>query len=667
MLSRLAQFTGRRPRAATLAVMLALVAALGSALTFGGTFKDDFSVPGIESQQAQDLLEQCFPAQSGTQATVVFAGPLDRPAIASSLDRIREQPHVASVDPLRISDDGKTAYATVSYDREAADLDASTREGLEDATAGLDAALSGEVIDGAATGGFPVGELIGLAIAVVLLVAVLRNLRAARNALGAAFAGIGFGFAALVWLAAATDVPGLAPTLAGMLGLGAGIDYALLLAARQQEELRHGRSPLEAAMRANATAGHSAVVAASIVLVSISGLLVTGIPFVGRAGIAAGLVVLACAVTCVVLLPARFVRGGERLLPRGERAAKPSRAPWATRRPWAALVGAGLITVALAVPAAGLELGQPDDRNLGTDATQRVAYDRLAEGFGPGAGGPLVVAVDGPPAAAERLSRQIAADPEVAEVAPPAANKARDAAVITVIPKHGPQDEPTRALVERLRDRVIPDSGARAYVGGRTARFGDEAEKIASRIPVFAAAVVGLSLLLLLVAFRSWRISVLSAVFNLASIAAAYGVVTLAFQTSTGASLLGVEQQPVVPYVPLFMFAILFGLSTDYNVFLLSRVREEWSRHADHRAAIAAASAGTRRIITAAGGIMIAVFMGFATDPDPVIKMTGLGLATAVLVDVTLVRLFMAPAALTLLGDGLWPGRRAAKLREQMA
>ena len=206
-----------------------------------------------------------------------------------------------------------------------------------------------------------------------------------------------------------------------------------------------------------------------------------------------------------------------------------------------------------------------------------------------------------------------------------------------------------------------------AYVGGRTARFGDEAEKIASRIPLFAAAVIGLSLLLLLAAFRSWRISVLSALFNLASIAAAYGVVTLAFQTATGASLLGVEQQPIVPYVPLFMFAILFGLSTDYNVFLLSRVREEWNRHAGHREAIAAASAGTRKIITAAGGIMIAVFLGFATDPDPVIKMTGIGLATAVLVDVTLVRLLMAPAALTLLGESLWPRRRRASVRPALA
>ena len=246
-------------------------------------------------------------------------------------------------------------------------------------------------------------------------------------------------------------------------------------------------------------------------------------------------------------------------------------------------------------------------------------------------------------------------------------NEAGDAAVITVIPKHGPQETATRDLVDRIRESVVPASGAQAYVGGRTARYGDEAAKIASRIPLFAATVVGLSLLLLLIAFRSWRISVMSAVFNLASIAAAYGVITLAFQTETGASLLGVEQQPVVPYVPLFMFAILFGLSTDYNVFLLSRVKEEWGRHSDHRTAIATACGGTKRIITAAGAIMIAVFMGFATDHDPVIKMTGIGLASAVLVDVTLVRLFMAPAALTLMGDKLWPAAGSERARHSRA
>jgi RND superfamily putative drug exporter len=679
LLSRIASFVGRRPRIATLVVLLGITAVIGGAVAVGGSFKDDFTVPGIESQKAQDLLEQRFPAQSGTQATVVFSAKddLDRSAVDTALATIAKQPHVVSVDDPRVSDDGRVAYATVSYDQTATDLDAKARERLEDATAklpdaGVAVAMSGEPIDGAATGGFPVGEVIGLVIAMLLLVAVLRSLRAARNALGAAFAGIGLGFGALLWAAAATDVPGLAPTLAGMLGLGAGIDYALLLTARQQEELRAGRSPVEAAQRANATAGHSALTAAGIVLVSISGLLVTGIPFVGRAGVAAGLVVLACAIVCVVLLPARFARGGRKMLPRRERAesapatTRATRAPWATKRPVLALVAAGAIIVALAAPAIGLELGQPDDRNLTPDTTQRQAYDRLAAGFGAGVNGPLVVAVslsDGANAESlAPLTKQIAADREVADVTAPTLNQAGDTAVITVTPKHGPQDENTRALVDRLRQNVIPaaldDTGATAYVGGRTARYGDEADKIASRIPLFAAAVVGLSLLLLLVAFRSWRISLLSAVFNLLSIAAAYGVVALAFQTATGASLLGIEQQPVVPYVPLFMFAILFGLSTDYNVFLLSRVREEWDRHTSHRAAIAAASAGTRKIITAAGAIMIAVFLGFATDPDPVIKMTGVGLATAVLVDVTLVRQFLAPAALTLLGDRLWPRRR---------
>ena len=681
LLSSIAALVGRRPRLATAAILLSLTLLIGGAVAAGGAFKDDFTVPGIESQRAQDLLEQRFPAQSGTDATLVFSadtGTLAKREINTALAKIADQPHVVSVDDLHLSKDGKTAFASVGYDRTAEKLDASARERLEDATAGLKksgtgVAMSGEPIDGAATGGFPIGELIGLVIAIVLLIVVLRSLRAAGNALFAAFAGLGLGFGALMWAASATEVPGLAPTLAGMLGLGAGIDYALLLASRQQEELRAGHEPVEAARRANATAGHSALTAAGIVLVSISGLLVTGIPFVGRAGVAAGLVVLACAVMCVVLLPARFARSGRRMLPRRERdvtqAPRPARAtkaPWATRRPGLALAAAAAVTVALAAPAAGLELGQPDDRNLSTDATQRQAYDRLSAGFGAGVNGPLAVAVtlpeDGARPALQRLEKGIAADREVASVAAPVVNRAGDTAVITVTPQHGPQDDATRELVDRLRAETIPaalqGTGARAYVGGRTARFGDEAEKIASRIPLFAAAVVGLSLLLLLVTFRSWRISLLSALFNLLSIAAAYGVVALAFQTETGASLLGVEQLPVVPYVPLFMFAILFGLSTDYNVFLISRVREEWSRHTDHRAAIAAASAGTRKIIAAAGAIMIAVFMGFATDPDPVIKMTGIGLASAVLVDITLVRMFMAPAALTLLGDRLWPEKR---------
>ena len=353
LLSLIASAAARRPRIATLLVLIGLVGCIGGAVAVGGAFKDDFTVPGIESQKAQDLLEQRFPAQSGTQATLVFSGAdLAKGKIGSALKDVERQPHVVSVDKLRMSEDGRTAYTTVSYDQTATDLDASAREKLEEATAGLPksgirVAMSGEPIDGAATGGFPIGELVGLGIAVLLLIAVLRSLRAAGNALFTALAGVALGFGALLWAASATDVPGLAPTLAGMLGLGAGIDYALLLSARQQEELRRGRTPVEAAKIANATAGHSAITAAGIVLVSISGLLVTGIPFVGKAGVAAGLVVLACAVMCVVLLPARFGRSGTRMLPRRDRKERTERAvkaPWATKRPIFALLAAGLVT-----------------------------------------------------------------------------------------------------------------------------------------------------------------------------------------------------------------------------------------------------------------------------------------------------------------------------------
>ena len=324
LLRRIASLAGRFPRLTTLAVLLAVAALAAGAIASGGAFEDDFTVPGIEAQKAQDLLDARFPAQAGAQATVVFHGELDGGALTPAIERIERLPHVEAVEEPQLSADGRTAFTTVTYDRPADELGGESREELETATegAGVQVELAGEVIDGSSTGGFPIGEVAGLAIAVLLLIVVLRSLRAAGNALLAAFAGIGLGFGILLWASTVTEIPGLAPTLAGMLGLGAGIDYALLLSARQQEELRAGHPPLEAARRANATAGHSALTAAGIVLVSIAGLIVTGIPFVGRAGVAAGVVVLACALTCVILLPARFARLGVRALPRRERRAR---------------------------------------------------------------------------------------------------------------------------------------------------------------------------------------------------------------------------------------------------------------------------------------------------------------------------------------------------------
>lgn len=693
-LRTLARATTRRPRATAVALLLLLVTAIGAGMAAGGAYVDDFTVPGIESQRAQDLIAERFPGQRGDSATVVLtaeAGTLrsdDRPAaIARAMARIGEHPHVTSVeDPLspgHLSQDGRTAFATVNYDEDADTLKAEPRERLEQATepleaAGVQVAMSGQIVDAGNEGALPVGEIAGVLLALVLMLAVLRSVRATLASLLTALLGVGLGFALLGLAASGIDVPSLAPTMAAMLGLGAGIDYALLSAARHQEELRAGRDPAGAAVRTNETAGHSAVTAAGIVLVSISGLLVTGIPFVGKVGVAAGAMVLVTSLVAVVLLPPLFAAAGRKMLPRRDRAAAATPAPdapdaddddairpgVAIRHPRVALLLGTLVSLALIVPAAQLSLGQPDNGNLPESETQRQAYDRLATAFGPGFNGPLIVTVDAERGgdarpAATALREAIAAAPGVASVPEPAFDPDGDAALLTVFPRTSPQDDRTNDLVRDLREQTIPaalrGSETTALVGGYTARLVDEAQRISERLPTFALVVVGLSLLMLAVTFRSLKVAILSAVFNLVSIAGAYGVIHLLFQTQTGADLVGVDVQPVVPYVPLFMFAILFGLSTDYNVFLLSRVREEWKRRGGHVApAVAVASARTRWTITTAGAIMIAVFLGFATDPDSTIKMSGLGLASAVLVDVTLVRLVLMPASLTLLGDRLW-------------
>ena len=678
-LRSLAVLTTRRPRISIAVLLLLLVATIGVTSSAGGEYVDDFTVPGIESQKAQDLIEQRFPGQGGDSATIVLTGSLPgaEPAIDAAMARIEGQPHVTSVEgPLsagHVADDRRTAFATVSYDADADDLGAAPRERLEAATApladaGVDVAMSGRVIDAGNEAKLPVGELAGVLVAMVLLLVVLRSARAAFASLLTALFGVALGFGLLALAASGVDIPSLAPTMAAMLGIGAGIDYALLSASRYQEELRAGRDRKEAAIRTNATAGHSAVTAAFIVLVAISGLLVTGIPFVGKVGVAAGVMVLVTSLVAVLLLPPLFAAAGRKMLPRRERARSPERVVeppvrdgFAVRRPRTALLAGAVVAAILCVPAASLTIGQPDDGNLAADQTQRQAYDRLAAAFGPGFNGPLVITIDGDVRAADQVREAVAAVPGVASVGEPAINEARDAALLTVYPRSSPQDDATAQLVEQLRDETIPraveGTQASALVGGYTARLVDEADRISARLPVFALTVVGLSLLLLALTFRSLKVAALSAVFNLVSIAAAYGIIHLLFQTGAGASLIGVDVQPVVAYVPLFMFAILFGLSTDYNVFLLSRVREEWQRLGHVAPAVARASARTRRTITSAGAIMIVVFLGFTTDPDSTVKMAGFGLAAAIFVDITLVRLLLAPACLTLLGDRLWARR----------
>jgi RND superfamily putative drug exporter len=417
-----------------------------------------------------------------------------------------------------------------------------------------------------------------------------------------------------------------------------------------------GDSVEHSARVANSTAGTSVIAAGAIVVVALAGLLSTGIPFVGRMGVGSAIVVASVAVGAVTVLPTLMGAFARRLRPKRPETVAPSKAfeRWAqfiVGRPRAAAAAGTLLLVVLALPVLGLRLGMPDDGNDAGGTTTRVAYDRLAEGFGPGFNGPLVLAADGSDAAAlARVKDAAEKTPGVAFVSDPTPSPRGDAATLTVIPATSPQDPQTSELVTRLRETTLPaatrGSGTHVYVGGAVAMLDDMATKIGSRLPLFIALVIGLSIVLLMAVFRSIWVPLVSAAFNLLSILAAYGVVVAVFQNGLDV--------PIVSFVPLFMFAILFGLSMDYNVFLQSRIREEYLRGATPEQSVTRALARVGRIILAAGAIMTSVFLGFVGDPDVVVKTIGLGLASAILIDVLIVRMIVAPAVMTLLGDRAW-------------
>jgi RND superfamily putative drug exporter len=672
----------------SLAIVAVALVALGLAAgAAGGSFVDDFRTPGTESQAAMDVLDKRFPAASGDTANVVFAvesGTLRRSerraAIERTVEEIRAQPHVTGApnpfakDSGQLSENARIAYVPVQYDDTASALGKEPGKRLAQVSelgdrAGLEVSRNGPVVDQAEQATAPVGELIGVAVAIIVLTLVFGSVAAMALTLISALIALGGGLLLLQFASAFADFPSFAPTLGVMLGLGAGIDYALLIVGRYREQLASGDSVGHSARVANATAGTSVVAAGAIVVVAIAGLLATGIPFVGQMGIGSAIIIAMVAVGAVTVLPTLMGAFARRLRPKRPEHVEPSQrfARWAgmiTRRPLAAAIAGTLVLVLLAVPFASLRLGQPDDGNDPAGSTTRVAYDRLAEGFGPGFNGPLVLAAttpaDGPGKTTLSQVRQaVAQDPDVAFVSPAQPSPDGDAAVLNVIPKSSPQDERTTELVDRLRDDVLPGatrgSQVQVYVGGATATLEDLANKIADRLPIFIAMVVGLSVLLLMAVFRSLWVPLVSAALNLLSIAAAYGVVVLVFQDGVGSSLLGVDGEvPIVSFVPLFMFAILFGLSMDYNVFLQSRIREEHIRGAGPQQSVVRAMARVGRIILAAGVIMTSVFLGFVTDPDVVVKTIGLGLAAAILIDVLVVRMVVAPAVMTLLGDRAW-------------
>ncbi|GGU96108.1 membrane protein [Kitasatospora herbaricolor] len=677
LLGRLGGAAAARPWRTLVAWLLLLTAAFALALTVGGTPRDSYRVPGTPSQAGADLLAERFPEMSGAGARVVVH---DRDGarvpdavlgeLTGRLTGLRGTPIVA---PPVFSQSGDTALIALTYRIPVTSFEGS--EGLDALRAaaepversGLQVEFGGQLPENFSA---PSGtaEAIGIVAALIILVLALGTVVSAGLPLIVALAGLGLGSALVYLLAAVTDISATAPTVATMVGLGVGIDYALLLVSRHVEGLRKGLTPQRAAAEATATAGSSVVVAGSTVLVSLLGLKLAGLATYSSFGYATFVVVGAVMLASLTLVPALCSLAGPRLLRRAERrgAGKPAAGPagptrterWARligRRPVAAALTSLVVMLALAAPMLAMRTWPQDAGIQAESNTTRKAYDLVTAGYGPGANGPLLVTVDLRKVAAAELpaiAARLQADPGVAAVAPALLNGAGDAAVVAVQPRTGPQDTETRHLLDRMRAGLLPQG---AEVTGVVAVFADISDRLASRLWVVVPFVVALSLILLTLLFRAPVIALKAAAMNLLSVAAAYGVMTAVFQTDAGAGLLGLPHSvPVSSWVPILMFTVLFGLSMDYEVFLLSRVREDWLATGDARGSVERGLSATGRVISSAAAIMVAVFIGFAIDPDVTVKMMGVGMAAAVLVDATIVRLVLVPATMTLLGRANW-------------
>jgi putative drug exporter of the RND superfamily len=510
----------------------------------------------------------------------------------------------------------------------------------------------------------------------VLLIA-FGSVVAAGLPIAIALVGLGISSAGLIALLAnVIDVPDWTTAVSGLIGIGVGIDYALLVLTRFRSAMHNGKDRHDAIVESVSTAGRSVVIAGATVVIAVLGLMLTGLPYMYGVAISASLAVLVVMLASITLLPALLSYLGPRvdrlrlpLLGRTLKAEGNGESPAARwshtvqRHPWVAAIAGAAILLALAAPALGMRLGFPDAGNDPPDTMTRQSYDLNTEGFGPGTNGPLVIAAELPDRSAssdiDQFAQTLRRTDGVSFVPDPEINDQGDAAIVTVIPEGSPQDEETEDLVKNLRDDVVPgalaDTGITAHVGGVTAALEDQSEYVVDKMPVFIAGVVGLSFLLLLVAFHSPLISLKAGIMNLLSVGAAYGVMTLVAQGGAVGELIGIDHEvPIAPFMPVMMFAILFGLSMDYEVFLISRIREEYLKDGDTRRAVADGLAKTARVITAAAAIMVVVFLAFVTAQDTFLKLFGIGLASAIFLDATVVRMVLVPAVMQLLGDRNW-------------
>jgi RND superfamily putative drug exporter len=670
-----------------LLIVVAVIALSGVA---GGKFADTFTIPGAESQKAVDLLQEKFPSQAGDSATAVFyadAGVND-PAIKARIDKFvadaAQLPEVVGVvspydNPSAISADGKYAYATVQYDKQASEVKLDNAKKFvklvdDSGGDGLTVEAGGPIVGNTEFSFGGTAELIGVAAAMIILLIAFGSVVAMGVPIITALIGLAIGIMGTVLAANFWDMSTFTVSFISMIGLGVGIDYSLFIVTRFRQALASGASVEDAAARATDTSGRAVAFAGTIVAIALLGLLAMGIPFVGALGIAAAIVVITAVLIAIGMVPAVLGALGHKI----DRLKVPGLSHghdsdtngiwfrWSRhvqKRPWIFGGAALIVLVALAIPFFSIELGASDEGNNPKELHTRRSYDLLSAGFGPGFNGQFIIALEQDGGinqeTVNKLTTALESTEGVVAVSPPVINEAGDTAVITLIPSTSPQDSATTKLAKHLRNDVIAPTldgtGLNAYVGGITAANIDISDKIGSRMPLFFLIVIGLSFLVLMVVFRSVVIPVKAGILNLLSIGGAYGVVVAVFQKGWGAGIIGVEKQgPIESFLPMMLFAILFGLAMDYEVFLLSRIHEEYlhTKKASH--SIELGLGLTARVIIAAATIMMAVFFSFALEDMRVIKEFGLGLGVAILIEATLIRMFLFPAVMEILGDKAW-------------
>ncbi|MFF7309940.1 MMPL family transporter [Streptomyces sp. NPDC008137] len=695
-MAALARWCVQRRLVTVLLWLLACAGVAAGAAVAGSAYSNDYQVPGTESGRATELLHEGFPQLGGDSDTVVWhtASGTVRSAdveqtMTRTLDRIENLPGVASVtSPYdgpgtgRVSADARTAYATVTFDDRAEDIDQGEARAVVDTaksaeTDGLQVELGGSAVALTQSSGGHLAEIVGVVVAAVVLFLAFGSLAASLLPIATALVGVGTAYAGIVLLGHAMTVADFAPMLGMLIGLGVGIDYALFIVTRHRRGLKRGLPVTEAATNAVATTGRAVVFAGATVCIALLGMLILRLSFLNGVAIAASLTVVLTVAASVTLLPALLSLIGMRALSRRERRRLAEHGPepelptgFAAR--WSAFVerhpkvlgAVALVVMAvLALPTFSLHLGTSDQGNDPKAATTRQAYDLLADGFGPGVNGPLtlVTKVDGADdkLALDNLDGTLRVTDGVASVTPVTFDSGGHTAYLTVVPESSPQSKQTSDLVDRLRGEVLPRAEAGTsldvQVGGMTAGYDDFADVIVSKLPVFVGVVIGLGCLLLLLAFRSIGIPLKAAAMNVAAVASAFGVVVAMFQWGWGSELLGLGSAgPIEPFLPVIMVSVLFGLSMDYQVFLVSRMYEEWLETGDNRRAVRVGLAETSRVINSAAVIMISVFLAFVLSGDRVIAMFGIALAAAVALDAFVLRTLLVPALMHMLGGANW-------------